>query len=129
MKKIAERIQTGAITFLRQEYLYLTLFCLAFSVLIYFTAEVTWMPYTTIAFLVGALTSMICGYLGMLIAVHTNYRTTYMCNISIDDGFHIAFKGGMVLGFALVGTALLILHIIITVYAEYFLPDTYTNYG
>ena len=129
MKTIAERIQTGAIEFLKQEYLYLTIFCLVFAVLVFCTADasVGWMPYTTMAFLIGAFTSMLCGYLGMLIAVHTNWRTTYACNISIDDGFHVAFKGGMVLGFALVGIALLILHIIITVYAAIFLPTEYES--
>jgi H+-translocating diphosphatase len=59
--------------------------------------------------LIGAATSMLCGYLGMLIATHTNWRTTYACNISIDDGFHVAFKGGQVLGFGLVSIALFIL--------------------
>lgn len=127
MKKIAEKIQSGAISFLKQEYFYLSIFCLAFSVLIYFTAEVNAVPYTTCAFLIGAFTSMACGYIGMLIAVHTNYRTTYACNISIDDGFHVAFKGGMVLGFALVGIALLILQLIITVYAAAYLPGSYED--
>lgn len=102
---------------MQQEYLYLTIFCILFAVLIYFTAEENNKPLTTCAFLVGAFTSMLCGYLGMLIAVNTNYRTTYSCCISIDDGFHTAFKGGTVLGFALVGIALLVLNALITIYA------------
>lgn len=127
MKHIASLIKSGAITFLKKEYFYLSLFCAAFSILVYFTAEVNNYPYTTFAFLTGAVTSMICGYIGMLIAVHTNWRTTYACNLSIDDGFHVAFKGGQVLGFALVGIALLILHVLISVYARIFLPETYVN--
>jgi len=91
MKKIADLIKSGAITFLKKEYTYLSLFCIVFAVIVYFTAEVNSYPYTTVAFLIGAATSMLCGYLGMLIAVHTNWRTTYACNISIDDGFHVAF--------------------------------------
>lgn len=94
MQLIADRIKDGAITFLKKEYIYLSIFCALFSVIIYFTAEVNAYPYTTVAFLIGAITSMLCGYLGMRIAVHTNWRTTYACNISIDDGFHVAFKGG-----------------------------------
>lgn len=113
MKDIAALIRSGAITFLKKEYLYLSAFCAIFSVIIYFAAEVNNYPYTTVAFLIGATTSMLCGYLGMLIAVHTNWRTTYACNISIDDGFHVAFKGGQVLGFLLVGLALLVLQILI----------------
>ena len=127
MERIATTIQEGAITFLKQEYLYLTYFCLAFGLLIYFTAEDSWAPYTTGAFLIGAFTSMACGYIGMLIAVSTNYRTTYACNISIDDGFHIAFKGGMVLGFSLVSLALLVLYCLILLYSATFLPSSYNN--
>jgi H+-translocating diphosphatase len=127
MKDIAALIKSGAITFLKKEYLYLTAFCALFSIIIYFSAEVNAIPYTTCAFLIGASTSMLCGYLGMLIAVHTNWRTTYACNISIDDGFHVAFKGGQVLGFALVGLALLILQVIISIYAKAFLPDSYAS--
>ena len=94
MKYIAELISSGAITFLKKEYLYLEIFCILFAVILYFAAEVNNMPYTTVAFLIGAQTSMLCGYLGMRIATMTNWRTTYACNISIDDGFHVAFKGG-----------------------------------
>ena len=73
-------------------------------------------PYTTIAFLVGAGTSMLCGYIGMMIATTCNVKTTYLCNIDRFDGFVVAFQGGQVLGFCLVGLALLILEIIILSY-------------
>jgi inorganic pyrophosphatase len=36
-------------------------------------------PYTAIAFLVGAGTSILAGYIGMRIAVYTNTRTTFEC--------------------------------------------------
>lgn len=36
-------------------------------------------PYTAVAFLIGSLTSIISGYIGMSIAVYTNSRTTYEC--------------------------------------------------
>jgi Na+/H+-translocating membrane pyrophosphatase len=127
MHQIATSISDGAITFLKQEYFWLSIFCLIFAIIVYFAAEVNNYPYTTVAFLIGAMTSMLCGYLGMLIAVTTNWRTTYACNISIDDGFHVAFKGGQVLGFALVGIAILILWILISTYKRLFLPDTYKN--
>lgn len=127
MQKIASLIKNGAITFLIREFTYLTVFCLVFSVLIYFTVETTSYPYTTIAFLIGALTSMICGYIGMRIAVHANVRTTYCCCNSLDDGFHVAFKGGQVLGFCLVGLALLVLQILIIVYSRLMLPESYKD--
>jgi len=81
-------------------------------------------PYTTIAFLVGALTSMVCGYIGMRIATITNVKTTYLCNIDIEDGFRVAFQGGEVLGFCLVGLALLVLQILIMTYKAALTPET-----
>lgn len=73
-------------------------------------------PYTTFCFLVGATTSMIAGYVGMMIATSTNVKVTYLCNRSIDEGFMVAFNGGQVLGFVLVGLALGILEILILVF-------------
>ena len=69
-----------------------------------------------IAFIVGAFTSMLAGYIGMKIATACNYKTTYLCNIDIDQGFRVAYRGGQVLGFCLVGLALLILEILILCY-------------
>lgn len=37
-------------------------------------------PYTTVCFLVGAITSMVAGYIGMWIATITNVKVTYLCN-------------------------------------------------
>ena len=76
-----------------------------------------------IAFMVGAFTSMLAGYIGMKIATACNYKTTYLCNIDIDDGFKIAYRGGQVLGFVLVGLALLILEILILCYKPFIVGD------
>jgi len=73
-------------------------------------------PYTTTSFIIGAITSMVCGYIGMRIATVTNVKTTYLCNIDIEDGFKVAFQGGEVLGFVLVGLAILVLQILIMTY-------------
>ena len=80
-------------------------------------------PYTMLAFLVGAGTSMLCGYIGMMIATICNYKTTYLCNIDKHDGFKVAFQGGQVLGFCLVGLALLILEILILSYKAALAPS------
>ena len=73
-------------------------------------------PYTAIAFLVGSGTSILAGYLGMRIAVYTNTRTTFMCCEDINKGFLVAFRGGQVLGFVLVGLALLVLELILLIF-------------
>lgn len=107
-----------------REYLYLALFCALFSVVLVCAVDMPWeennqypgFPYTTFCFLVGATTSMIAGYVGMMIATSTNVKVTYLCNRSIDEGFMVAFNGGQVLGFVLVGLALGILEILILVF-------------
>jgi inorganic pyrophosphatase len=135
---------------LNQEYLYLGIFAAVFAIILGVTVdtyemtrtdgvETTNFPYTAIAFLVGAGTSILAGYIGMRIAVYTNTRTTYSCckgeNLTVSnpnsgkpgepstiqrknlkDGFFVAFRGGQVLGFVLVGLALLILECIIATF-------------
>jgi len=111
MKRISHLISDGAITFLKQEYTFLLGFLILFAVLILFTAEPADVhyPYTTTAFFVGGLTSILSGYIGMRIAVYTNVRTTKECCEDISKGFVVAYRGGEVLGFVLVGLALLVL--------------------
>lgn len=80
---------------MNQEYLYLAIFAAVFSIILGSTVDAyemtrggdeetkteipTNFPYTAVAFLVGAGTSILAGYVGMRIAVFTNTRTTYLC--------------------------------------------------
>lgn len=59
---------------------------------------------------------MLCGWIGMKIATNTNFKVTAACSESKIAGFKVAFMGGQVLGFMLVGLALLILEILILSY-------------
>ena len=97
--------------------MYLSIFLVGFGILVATLAEVKLGQfYTTIAFLIGGFTSIIAGYIGMRIAVYTNVRTTYLSARDIHEGFVVAYRGGQVLGFCLVGLALLILQVIIIIY-------------
>lgn len=60
----------------------------------------------------------------MRIAVYTNVRTTKECAEDIHKGFVVAYRGGQVLGFVLVGLALLVLQIIIIVYRSMLITRT-----
>lgn len=116
----------GAITFLAKEYTALSAFCVLFAVILLCAVDMPWanevtsVPLTMIAFLIGAMTSMLCGYIGMKIATEANVKTTYLCNKSKFEGFKVAFQGGEVLGFVLVGLTLLVLEIIILSYRAAF---------
>jgi inorganic pyrophosphatase len=78
MIRISEAISNGANVFLKTEYLYLLLFIFIFAIIIFFIGEHRlWTFYTTAAFIIGGLTSILSGFIGMKIATITNYRTTY----------------------------------------------------
>ena len=73
-------------------------------------------PYTATSYLTGSMTSILAGYIGMRIAVYTNTRVTFTCCSSVHRGFITAFRGGQVLGFCLVGLAILNIMIIILLF-------------
>jgi H(+)-translocating pyrophosphatase len=118
------KISDGANNFLFKEYAYLIVFCILFGLVIFFLAETNvGEVWTVISFEIGAVTSIIAGYIGMRIAVTANVRTTKECAFTLSRGFVVAYKAGAVLGFTLVGLCLLLLVIIIIAYRLTFLPQ------
>jgi len=117
MADIATLIQDGSTTFLKEEYTYTGVFIIIFAIGIYFTVEPEAGTFhTTVPFLLGAATSILSGYIGMQIAVRANVRTAKEACHSMDRAFNVAFRGGIVLGFTLVGLALLVLLLLIVYY-------------
>lgn len=124
MLKLHSKIAQGANSFLFKEYAYMLVFIVVFSAVIGFLAETklgeVW---TVISFVLGAVISILSGFLGMRIAVAANVRTTKECSMSLSRGFVVAYKAGSVLGFCLVGLALLFLTLLIMIYRRVYLPD------
>jgi inorganic pyrophosphatase len=114
---------------LKSEYTFLAVFVVVFAIIIALLAEPHGLGtfWTTTAFLVGALTSIAAGYIGMRIAVVANIKTTKECAFSIHRGFVVAYKAGSVLGFMLVGLCLLFLLLIIYLYRNLMLPKDLSN--
>jgi len=78
LEALSQTIKDGAKTFLYQEYISLSVFILVFGTIIYFFAEhKKGTFYTTGSFVIGAYTSIICGYIGMMIATSSNSKTAY----------------------------------------------------
>lgn len=73
---------------------------------------------TAIAFIVGAIISIICGAVGMVIATQTNFRTTYCAKSSLAPAFRVAYRAGCAMGFALVSLGLLVLLVMIIVFKK-----------
>ena len=103
MKEISGYIEEGAMAFLKKEYTYLSVFILvvAATILIFLSAK------TAIAFVIGAVFSIIAGYVGMRIAVKANVRTAEAAKKGIKGALSVAFSGGTVMGLSVVGLGLI----------------------
>lgn len=120
--RISNQIKSGANVFLLNEYLYMLVFIILFGTIIFFTCEhVPGKPFTTIAFVIGAFTSIICGYIGMMIATSSNHKTCYKASFSLGEAFKVAYQGGCVMGFLLVSLSISTLMALIHVYKNHFI--------
>jgi Na+/H+-translocating membrane pyrophosphatase len=90
---------------LKQEYLICLIFVALMFIVITFLTEEKVM--TAIAFAIGAIISICCGSIGMVIATQTNFRTTYCARAGLAPAFRVAYRAGCAMGFALVSLGLL----------------------
>ena len=115
--EVGSHIEKGAKAFLIAEYKYIAVFVLIMAVIIFFAVEekigYLW---ATIAFICGAVTSLIAGYIGMRVAVFSNYRCAYRAQSSMTAAFKVAHGSGCVMGFCLTSLGVLILTVLIAIY-------------
>lgn len=99
MKEVSGFIEEGAMAFLKKEYSYLSVFIIVVALAITLFLNIQ----TAVAFVVGALFSIIAGYVGMRIAVKANVRTAEAAKNGITEALSVAFSGGTVMGLCVVG--------------------------
>nr|CAB3469658.1 unnamed protein product [Digitaria exilis] len=91
--------------------------------------------FSTVSFLLGAITSLVSGFLGMKIATYANARTTLEARKGVGKAFITAFRSGAVMGFLLASSGLVVLYITINVFSLYYgddwegLFESITGYG
>ncbi|RRT48813.1 hypothetical protein B296_00035974 [Ensete ventricosum] len=149
---------TGATSFLFTEYKYVGIFMVVFAILIFiflgsvegfstksqpctYSKDRTCKPalanaiFSTLSFLLGAVTSIVSGFLGMKIATYANARTTLEARKGVGKAFIAAFRSGAVMGFLLAANGLLVLYIAINIFKLYYgddwegLFEAITGYG
>ena len=103
MREIGGAVQEGAKAYLNKQMTAVT----AIAVVIF--SAVWWMRdgVTAAGFVVGAVCSLVAGYIGMFIAVRANVRTAQAASVGSHPALKVAFNGGAVTGLLVVALGLM----------------------
>jgi len=103
MQEIAAAIEEGARAYLSRQYKAIAVVGVLVTVVLFLTLG----TYPAVGFAIGAVLSGAAGFVGMLISVKSNVRTTQAASESVQKGLTLAFKAGAVTGMLVAGLALL----------------------
>ncbi|QIF02719.1 sodium-translocating pyrophosphatase [Roseimicrobium sp. ORNL1] len=104
MKRVAAAIQEGAKAYLRRQVTSVSIIAVIITILLFIWKKEAPVP---VGFIIGAVCSMIAGFIGMRVAVVANVRTTQAATVGHIQALRVAFNGGAVTGLLVVGLALL----------------------
>lgn len=115
MRDIASQIHKGAMAFLRREYIVLFFFILVVGLLLSYFLGIS----TAVAFLSGAVCSVLAGFFGMQAATRANVRTAEAARSSGQGkALLTAFDGGAVMGVSVASLGLIGVGIFFTLYGN-----------
>ncbi len=122
MVEISRHIREGAMAFLAREYRVLAIFVLVIAGLLAWAnstnPESSWL--VGVSLVAGALCSGLAGFFGMRVATAANVRTTAAARKGLNPALMVAFSGGAVMGFCVVGLGVVGLTLLFLVYSGLF---------
>ena len=112
--EVSQLIQEGANTFMRKEYRILALFAGVAAVIIFlllpspiWNGNIVENLSMALAYIGGTVLSAVAGKIGILVATSANSRAAEAASHSLKEAFLVGFRGGSVMGLAVVGFSLL----------------------
>ena len=129
MKEISTYIAEGAMAFLRAEWKILSYFVIIVSILLGIMALSNPASHWSIAiaFIIGAVSSALAGFIGMRVATKANVRTAQAAKTSLSKALSVSFGGGSVMGLGVAGLAVLGLGSLYIVLHHFFAPGAEAN--
>ncbi len=122
MVKISAHIRDGAMAFLGREYRVLAIFVVVVAALL--ALANAWEPHSSwliaLSVVTGAVCSGLAGFFGMRVATSANVRTTAAARTGLNGALKVAFSGGAVMGFCVVGLGVLGLSLLFLLYGRLF---------
>ena len=113
IRNIGELIRNGAFTFLKREYRILAIFVAIVSVLVLliypspiWKGNVGENILAAVTYIAGAALSALAGYVGISVATLANMRSASAAKKGLVPSYMAGFRGGAVMGMAVVSTAL-----------------------
>ena len=126
MVEIAGHIRDGAMAFLKREYKTMAIVVVVVFVAIGFALD-NWV--TAGLYVVGAVFSILAGFLGMNVATKGNVRTAHAAETGMGKALNVAFRSGAVMGLCVSGLGMLGLGLTLCLFDLATVTECVTGFG